>query len=150
MIEAWKPCTCDMWQHLLEGVNGSLQVGRALATAEQKHLRPNASEPFQVPTHLDSQLKVGVQRRSEHTRISTRLPVLEDRVVNVGWRAAAPPLHRPRGATYRMGSPVSDPIVHTGSIRGQQLGFDPMAQDQVCRVIRRVTAQPKSRVSNQD
>src|SRR6266567_3884098 len=69
------PCSCmtqsgelntfDIWQDLLQGVKGHFQVSRALAPAKQKHLGAYSPEALQLRTHLDDELKVIVQRRSE-------------------------------------------------------------------------------------
>src|SRR6266581_8386865 len=66
--------TFDMWQDLLQGVKGNFQESRALAPAEQKHLGAHAPETLQLPTHIDDELKVIVQRWSErpHRYVAAR------------------------------------------------------------------------------
>jgi hypothetical protein len=42
------------------------------------------------------------------------------------------------------------PVVHAGSVRRQQLGFEPMSRDQAGCAFGRVIPKPKSCVGNQD
>jgi hypothetical protein len=50
MVEPEELNTFDMWQGLLQGVKGNLQVSRALAPAEQKHLGAYSPEALQRST----------------------------------------------------------------------------------------------------
>ena len=65
MTQSGELNTFGLGQDLLQGVKGHFQESRALAAAKQKYLGAYSPEALQLPTHLDDELKVIVQRRSE-------------------------------------------------------------------------------------
>ena len=57
MAKSWELYALGLGQDLLQGVQAGLQVGRALAAAEQKHVSAYCFETLKLPAHLDDKLQ---------------------------------------------------------------------------------------------